>query len=574
MNKKLELLDCTLRDGGYLNDWNFDRRLARDLYAALSKAGVDFVELGYIGATKPATRRKHGIWRAVGEDDIRETLKNIKGAGIGLMMDYSKTTSDDIAVAQNCSADIIRVAANKDEISGALRLCENIKKKGHLVSLNAMGYTNYSPSERRDFVRKVTRSAIDYVYVADSYGSLFPDEIPGIFGPLLESRKDGLKIGFHSHNNIQMAFANTLAAISCGIDIIDATVYGMGRAAGNLPTEIIVSYLEHKNKEKYNATPVLNLIDMYFISLQKENPWGYQLPYMLSGMLKCHPNYAKHFVDSREYTIEDIWKALEYIRKSRPGGFSKELVGRVEKSGLVRGTDSLSASSAKVSRSSSRGKARKSKVSYLNRHAGRDFLILANGPSLKKHGKQIAAFIKKYKPVVMAGNYIGGLFEPDYHAFNNKKRFAAYIDSVSPESALLVGRQIPGSFAREYTKRDYEEIRHVDALNPFDVKNGVIQSNCRTIAVLLMGVAIVMGAGRIFCAGMDGYTITDEKGDFHFYNEKEETEDKEMILERHLWNLKFLEQIDSYLAKHQKEGIHILTPTGYKKFYKGIENYI
>ncbi len=125
----------------------------------------------------------------------------------------------------------------------------------------------------------------------------------------------------------------------------------------------------------------------------------------------------------------------------------------------------------------------------------------------------------------------------------------------------------------EYTDRDYEKIYYIDVYADFQIEDGVITTNCRTVSVLLAGVAIAMGAKRIFCVGMDGY-IGQENKEFHFYSEKEEQDDKDMILERHLWNQKFIEQIDEYLIGRGKEGIHILTPTSYKSFYKGIENYI
>ena len=127
---------------------------------------------------------------------------------------------------------------------------------------------------------------------------------------------------------------------------------------------------------------------------------------------------------------------------------------------------------------------------------------------------------------------------------------------------------------REYTQRPYETLYFIDELNDFDIVDGVIQSNCRTIAVLLMGVAIVMGANRIFAVGMDGYVGPDLKRGFHFYDEKVETEEKDLIIERHRYNQHFIEQIDEYLSNMGKEGIHILTPTSYKAFYKGIENYL
>ena len=396
-----------------------------------------------------------------------------------------------------------------------------------------------------------------------------------LFEPLLNI--PNIKVGFHPHNSLQMAFANALEAIRCGVHIIDSTIYGMGRAAGNLPTEIIISFLEKHGSDRYNSIPVLNVIDSYFVSLHSGNKWGYQLPYMLSGMFQCHPNYAKSLIDHKEFTIEDIWKALNYIKQEETVGFSKthldELINQGIIGGLSKITDeeSLTPDSAEATYKKVVGCPN---VPYVKRYEDRDFLIIANGPSIKEYVPKIEKLITRYDPVILGGNYLGGFFKPHYHCFVNKRRFISYIDTVAHESKLLIGQYITDEMIREYTDRDYEKIYYIDVLNSdFQIKNGVITTNCRTVSVLLMGVAIAMGAKRIFCVGMDGYIGQENKG-FHFYSEKEEQDDKDMILERHLWNQKFIEQIDEYLIGKGKEGIHILTPTSYKSFYKGIDNYI
>jgi 4-hydroxy 2-oxovalerate aldolase len=570
-----KILDCTIRDGGYVNNWGFDKKLVREVYRALSKSGVEYVEIGFRGTEKHFDRNKYGLWRFTPEEHIREATDNIVGAKLALMADYGKVESGDFCVAKESVVDLVRIAVHKNNLKGAISLLEQIKEKGYDVSLNVMGYANYSENERKGLVGLLKSAELDYVCIADSYGSLFPDQIMPLFEPLLNI--PDIKVGFHPHNSLQMAFANSLEAIRCGVHIIDSTIYGMGRAAGNLPTEIIVSFLEKHGSDRYNSIPVLNVIDSYFVSMHSGNKWGYQLPYMLSGMFQCHPDYAKSLIDHKEFTIEDIWKALNYIKQEETVGFSRphldELINQGMIGGLSRITDeeSLTSDSAEATYKKVVGCP---DVPYVKRYEDRDFLVIANGPSIKDNAVKIENFISRYDPVILGGNYLGGLFKPDYHCFVNKRRFVSYIDTVDSESKLLLGQYIPDEMIQEYTDRDYEKIYYIDVLNSeFQIKDGVITTNCRTVSVLLMGVAIAMGARRIFCVGMDGY-IGQAKDGFHFYSEKDEQEDKEMILERHLWNQKFIEQIDAYLNDKGKEGIHILTPTSYKSFYKSIENYI
>ena len=570
-----QVLDCTIRDGGYINNWRFDKKLVREVYRALSKSGVDYIEIGYRGTERHFDKDQYGIWRFCREENIREAISNIDGAKLALMADYGKIAPNDFCDARDSAVELVRLAVNKDCLKEAIELLEQIKAKHYKVSLNAMDYNNYSEKERKELIKMLKGTAIDYIYVVDSYGSLFPYQIEPIVEPLLSI--PNIKVGFHPHNSLQMAFANTLEAIRCGVHIFDSTIYGMGRAAGNLPTEIIIAFLEKEKKDKYNSIPLLNIIDRYFVSLFDENKWGYQLPYMLSGIFQCHPNYAKSLVDSHEYTIEDIWKAMEYINAQKTVGFSKKILDDLIIQGVMRNPENQYKETAKINEEPSFyiKKDNHTPIPYIDRYRNRDFLILANGPSLKEYRDKINIFIEKYDPIILGANYMGGLFKPHYHSFANKRRFEAYIDTVDSKSKLLIGQSISEDMIREYTDRDYERMYYIDALNPhFDIREGLITTNCRTVAVLLLGVAIVMGAQRIFAVGMDGYVQNKSTKSMHFYKEKNEKENQEMILEMHRWCQHFLEQIDSYLIARGKEGIHILTPTNYRVFYKGLENYI
>lgn len=567
-DNNIVILDCTIRDGGYLNNWQFDNNLVREVYRSVSKAGIDIMEIGFRGTDKYFDRNKYGQWRFSDEYVLRDIVKGVDGANLSVMADFGKIDLDDFMEADNSIVDMVRVAAHKNDLVKAIRLLEKIKEKGYKVSLNAAGYSNFTLVEQRELISALKDSNIDFMYVVDSYGSLFPDQLKAVVEPLLEV--SGQKVGFHPHNSLQMAFANTLEAIRCGVHLIDCTFYGMGRGAGNLPTEIILLYMELLGNKKYNVIPVLNCIDLYFLSLWKEFGWGYTLPFMLSGMYKCHPNYAKELVELREYTIEDICKAMELINRKNSVGFSQSVLKEIIEDGLIGKLklEGLEKDMLKITGETAF-------VPYVDRHRGDDFLILANGHTLRKDKDKIDRFIKKINPVILGANNLSGMFIPHYHAFNNKKRFMKYVDAVSEKSRLILSQYFDDGMIRDYTNSDYEKIYYRNILNAnFDIQNGVITTNCRTISILLIGIAIVMGAKRIFVAGMDGYLGHNDAGKFLYYEEMDVIIDKEMIIDRHRWCQRFLEEIDSYLLKNGHEGIHIITPTTYKSFYKGIENYI
>lgn len=571
--KRTKILDCTIRDGGYLNDWHFDLKLVRELYRAHSRSGVDFVEIGFRSTDKYFDPNKYGPWRFTPEQLVSEVVKGISGPAVSLMVDFGKVDIEDIPDRKNSIASMYRVAVHKDKALQAVELCNIIADKGYTSSIQLMGIVNYTEDDFNQILGALKDSKIDYVYFADSYGSLLPSDIKGILDRLSVT---GKKIGFHAHNNLQLGFANTLEAIKSGVDIVDGTVYGMGRGAGNLPIEILLSYLEKTfAKNTYNTLPVLDIIDRYMLDLHKDLKWGYDLSYMLSGMFEVHPYYSKTMVDYREYSIEDILRTLETVKEMKPIGFKKPILDSIIQSGFV-GIPAVQKHSKSDSDSIPvQDLSEFGQVAYLDRHSGRDFLVLANGPTLKEKKEQIEKFIKKYNPVVIGANYLGGLFVPHYHAFGNKKRFIDYIDTVDAGSNILISNIFSDEFAKKYTDRKYEFIQHLPQLSTdFNISNGVVMTNCRTISILSVAVAIIMGAERIFIAGMDGYKQVDNfmKKSVHFYKESDETEDFEMLMEKHNWNERLLKQIDNYLVSNNKDGLCILTPTSHKAFYKSLDN--
>lgn len=564
------VLDCTIRDGGYLNEWFFEPKLVREVYRAVSKAGIDYCEVGFRGTEADFDPAKYGLWRRTPNELIVETVKGISGAKLAIMADFGKIAADDFEPADESPVTLVRLAAHKNAMRDALALLQAVKAKGYETSLQAMGYSGYSKEEQEELAAMLAGSGIDFIYVADSYGSLFPDQVPELIEALLTLKAE-MRIGFHPHNSLQMAFANSIAAIEAGADIVDSSIFGMGRGAGNLPTEIIVTWLQERMPDKFNAIPVLDMVSRHFSPMQAELGWGYQLPFMLSGLFKCHPYYASRLVDMKEFTMEDIWRALTAVQRRDPVGFSQALVDEIVAEGI----------SAPDATAEPRGVApvpaiaAPDPVPYEGRHAGRAFLVLGNGPTLRTYRPQIESFIAEYDPVVLGANHLEGLFTPDYHAFSNKLRFTSYVDEVAESSVLMVGEHIPEELVREYTQREYETIRYEDsAVADFGIEAGVIACNCRTVSVLLMGVAAVMGADTVFAVGMDGYLNLGAGGEWLFYHEAEEKEDRELIASMHRDNRRYISQIDEFLKARGGEGVHILTPTSYEGFHKGIANYV
>jgi 4-hydroxy 2-oxovalerate aldolase len=474
---------------------------------------------------------------------------------------------------------LYRVAVHKDKVLDAIKLANAIAEKGYKVAIQLMGIVGYTDEDFKKVLGPLKQSNVNYVYFADSYGSLLPSDIKRHISML---RKTGKLIGFHPHNNLQLGFANALEAIRCGVDIVDGTVFGIGRGSGNLPIETLITYFEKAvDNTRYNVLPVLELIDEYFISLSQEVKWGYNLPYMISGIYGVHPNYARALIESGGYSIDDVKSVLQLVNKMNPIGFDEKVIPKIKRTGFVADQD------FEIKAEVGRGNYPVGKVAYQNRHKGRDFLILANGASLVSFRDKLNQFIEKHDPVIIGSNYLGGMFVPHYHSFNNEKRLAEHVGDVHPDSKLLLGSSLSKEFVAKHTGRVFELIQNsCDAGSKFNIKDGVIVNDCRSIAVLSVAVAIVMGAKQIFIAGMDGYKDVETFLTEGIQSSSSRSKKKEAIkisarsgeykeqMEWHAAIDGLLKQINEYLVSKGLNDLIIITPTTHKSFYESVDAFL
>jgi len=359
---------------------------------------------------------------------------------------------------------------------------------------------------------------------------------------------------------------------------------GMGRGAGNLPSEIMLTYLQKGREDKYNVIPLLNFIDLYMKPLHKEIQWGYSIPYLLSGYFKCHPYFIRDIDNYQAYTVEETWAILSEVKRKDPSTYIPGLIDHIIQTKNIGKITKEIADQHIIKKKGSLDHERKlisvdsiGQVPYVGRHKEKEFLVLANGPMLFKYKDKIDKFIKKHDPIIIGANYLGGLFIPHYHGFIVTRRLIKYLDQVHEDSKLLLGVYIPDEVIEERVSRKYETVYYQDVLGPeFEIKNGVISSSCRTVSVLMIGVAVSMGAKRIYTAGMDGY-ISAEDNQLHssmFYEEPNKIESPEVLMELHKWSQYYIESISKNMIANNGEGVHIITPTAYKSFYMGVDNLI
>ncbi len=300
----MKILDCTIRDGGYVNNWNFSKKDAVKIYKSVSDAGVDYCEIGFIGPKKKGS----GLFQALTQKDI-EMFETYSGVPKAVMINYKQQPTK---IPTNI--EMIRVAVHRNKALDAIKYAETFCDS-FITSIQLMGYSTMSEIEKQNIVDRLSASELDYAYVADSYGSMTIDSINSNISQFIGK----INVGFHPHNNIQMAFANAVEADKCGASIVDASILGMGRGAGNLPLELILTYL----KNKYNPVPILNCIETTMKKYKTKYDWGYNPKFMLTGSFNLHPYYA-----NQERKIERVWDSLQEI-SSKTVGYSQEVLDEI-----------------------------------------------------------------------------------------------------------------------------------------------------------------------------------------------------------------------------------------------------
>ena len=293
---ELKLYDVTMRDGGLVNDFRFEDSFVRRLYETNCQAGIDYMEIGYRADKKLFAPADFGPWKFSSDDDIRRVIGEKGSTRICIMTDVRRTDLNDIHPAAESPVDLIRVATYIDTLPEAMRLMEHASQMGYETTCNIMAISRATDEQIREALRQLATSPATSVFIVDSYGALLPTQtrhITEIYREALAGT--GKQVGIHCHNNLQCAFANTLEAIHSGATMADATLYGMGRGAGNCHMEQLGGYLSGQSTTAgaYKIEPLLRMVETDMLALKARGPeWGYNTSFMLTGLTNQHPRVA------------------------------------------------------------------------------------------------------------------------------------------------------------------------------------------------------------------------------------------------------------------------------------------
>ena len=309
VREDIKVFDCTIRDGGLVNNYHFTDEFVKAHYETCVAAGVDYMEIGKNVSPTIMSVDEYGPWNFCKEEDIRRIVgENKTIMKIAVMADIGRSLKEELIPKSESVVDMIRIATYIHQIPAAIELIEDAHAKGYETTVNIMAISKSFDDELDEVLAQLAKTNVDVIYIADSFGSFYPEQIKKLTDKYLKvAQKVGKKIGIHAHNNLQLAYANTLEAMIYGTSFLDVTISGLGRGAGNCPLELLIGFLKNP---KYKLLPVLKFIEEFIVPLEKELDWGYSIPYMLTGQLNEHPRAAMKARDEKDTKYREFYKTL------------------------------------------------------------------------------------------------------------------------------------------------------------------------------------------------------------------------------------------------------------------------
>ncbi|MCM1339132.1 MAG: aldolase catalytic domain-containing protein [Muribaculaceae bacterium] len=529
--KKVTLLDCTLRDGGFLNDWNFGHNSILSIYRRLAKSGVEIIEAGFINAKKTFDiNRTINPSTSCFDEIFKGQEKKAKVLG---MIDFGTCPIENISVQKDSFLDGIRVIFKKKDIVEAIKFCRQIKEKGYELYVNPVSITTYSDREMLDLIDLVNDLAPKAMSLVDTYGLLHKERLFRYFYLLDSNLNPDIEIGYHSHNNFQLAYANAIELLNLKTDrgiILDSSLYGMGKSAGNCNTELLAMYLNNNYDKNYNIPEILNTIDLEILKYTKQFAWGYRMSYYLSAINDCHPNYVTYLEKKNMLPVKDINAIVAQIDDDKKLVFNEahieELYQRYQRKSVDDTKDYEDLSKAL---------------------AGKTILLLGPGKSIKDKYDTIAEYIEHNAPAVFSVNHINSLFKSDYIFISNAKRYDQFIDLKNDKQTKLI---TTSNIVNDNGISDY--ILNWD--NLISTKTVVGESSL----YLLINALVKLKVNKVVLAGFDGFSKVAQNyydNNYQFYEEDNNANKVTRAISKQIDEFQKLIQIEFLTQSHyQKRG--------------------
>ncbi|MEP4888647.1 MAG: aldolase catalytic domain-containing protein [Aliiglaciecola sp.] len=496
----MKILDCTLRDGGYYNSWDFPLELTNNYLSAMTAAGVDIVELGLRSLINKGFKGAN----AFTTDSYINSLNVPSELKVAVMINATEIVGDvdqnEVLSklfpnnAEHSRVDVVRIACHVHEFVNALPACTWLKKRGYLVGFNLMQIADRSQEEVEGLALEAAKYPIDALYFADSMGSMNPSQTSKIISWLRKYWKGAM--GIHTHDNMGLALQNTIQAIDDGVTWLDATVTGMGRGPGNARTEELVIEIADKRNQTIDMVPLMGIIAQFFQPMKNKCGWGSNPYYYLSGKYGIHPTYIQEMLSDSRYDEEDILAAINHLK--------------------VEGGKKFSANTLDASRHFYQGNS-KGSWEPKSELSGRSVLILGAGPGVAAHKLAIESFIKTEKPVVIALNTQSSVSQEliDYRVACHPVRLladcAAHVEL--PQPLITPASMLPPDVLQSLNGKKLLDFGLT--VQPSSFESGKLAAVLPNSLVISYALAISSSgnANCIYLAGFDGYGAGDPRSE-------------------------------------------------------------
>lgn len=492
------ILDCTLRDGGYYNNWDFKPNVINKYLTAMEAAGVDIVELGLRSLINNGFKGAS----AYTTDSYLRSLCLPAGLKVAVMVNASELVGTlpiqealarlFPAAADKSPVDVVRIACHVHEFSKVLPACNWLKERGFLVGFNLMQVADRSQQEVEALSLEASKYPIDSLYFADSMGSMDVAQTSTIIGWLRKYWVGAL--GVHTHDNIGLALQNTLQAVRDGVTWLDATVTGMGRGPGNARTEELVIEISEIRGSRINLVPLMGIIRDFFQPLKNRCGWGSNPYYYLSGKYGIHPSYIQEMLGDSRYSEEDILAAINYLK--------------------IEGGKKFSLKTLDATRDFYKGHPRGSwDPSTL--FEGREVLLLGTGPGVSEHREALESYIKVNKPLVVALNTQSAIHQSliDVRIACHPIRLMADCEAHTklPQPLITPASMLPKDVLEKLSEKALFDYGFSVKENVFEF--GRYSSSLPTSLVICYAFAVITagGSSRVLMAGFDGYGADDPR---------------------------------------------------------------
>lgn len=470
----IKLLDCTLRDGGYINNWNWGFDCARTIIRTLAESGTDIVEVGFL---RDIESFNPNVTVANSIDDLNRFVcaekSNVVFSAMAMQSNY---THKKLSPYSGKGINLIRTTFHNYDIKEGLEFAKEIKEKGYMLAVNPINIMGYSDSEILKLIEKINLVAPDYFSIVDTFGSMTLEDLERIAGLVDHNLDQNIGIGLHLHENLSMSFSLAQSFLSRPFPrniVVDGSLVGMGRTPGNLPIELLANHLNTHFSKKYDIDGLLDAAQAYILPLKGEANWGYSPAYFLSAKYNLHRNYAEHFLQKGDLTIKDINQLLSRIESGKSAAFDARYADGLYENYKCKNYDDVN----------SRNKLK-------NILEGKNILILAPGKNLATYKQKILNYITKEKPFVIALNFAADEFNPDCQFFSNNNRYRYF---RNPEKPMVLTSNITVDTDGSSTMIiDYKSISQP------------LPGGCNSL-LLLLKLLFELGFSKVFVAGADGY---------------------------------------------------------------------